>query len=167
MAEEVAALGVGVEEFLVLFGGEGEVAIEFAALEAEVKKASGSDVCGCGQKFGLQRLPVQIHAFCLIPDCAHDPEIVGTISLRWWDCHAASVAALAGKRFQGRSSEIRLIGDAAQHAVANRAAAVQLFTRALELDAVMRYCQLEKLSLFDCVEVYPRCHMEYLLFWCG
>jgi hypothetical protein len=35
---------------------------------------------------------------------------VGTISLGWWGGHAASEAALAGNRFQGSNSEIRLIG---------------------------------------------------------
>jgi hypothetical protein len=48
---------------------------------------------------------------CLIPDCAHDSKIVGTLALRWSFGHAASVAGeLAGNRFHGSNSAIRLIG---------------------------------------------------------
>ena len=39
VAEEVLALGFGVEELLVLVCGEGEVAVNLAALEAQVKDA--------------------------------------------------------------------------------------------------------------------------------
>lgn len=36
VAEEVTALGLGFEKLLVLFRREGEVTVEFAAVEAEV-----------------------------------------------------------------------------------------------------------------------------------
>jgi hypothetical protein len=36
VGEEVAAVGSGVEELLVLFGGKGEIAVDVAAMEAEV-----------------------------------------------------------------------------------------------------------------------------------
>jgi hypothetical protein len=94
-----------------LFRREGEVAIGFAAVEAEVEHMPRRDVCRCSQEFRFERLPVQIQTFCLIPDCAHDSKIVGTIPLWWrWSGHAASETGLAGNRFQGSSSEIRLIG---------------------------------------------------------
>ena len=44
VAEKVAALGFGVEELLVLIGGEGEVAVNFAAAEAEVKHPARCNV---------------------------------------------------------------------------------------------------------------------------
>ena len=110
VAEEVTAAGLGVEKLLVLFGREGEVTVNVAAVEAEVEESSRCDVSRGGQEFRFERLPVQVQAFCLIPDCAHDSKIVGTISLRWWQSHAASVAGLAGNRFHGSSSAIRLMG---------------------------------------------------------
>ena len=44
MAEEVTALRVGVEKLLVLFGREGEVAVDVAAVEAKVEEPAWSDV---------------------------------------------------------------------------------------------------------------------------
>ena len=109
VAEEVAAFGFGREELLVLIGGEGEVAIKFPAVEAEVKNPARCNVCRGGEELGFDWLPVQ--TFCVIRDCAHDSKIVGTISLRRWKCHAASAAGgEAGNRFHGSSSAIRLIG---------------------------------------------------------
>ena len=93
VAEEVAAFGFGLEELLVLISGEGEVAINFAAVEAEIKNPAGCDVCRGSQELRFDRLPVQ--TFCVIRDRAHDSKIVGTISLRWWKCHAASACRLA------------------------------------------------------------------------
>ena len=107
VTEEVAAFGIGLEELLVLIGGEGEIAINFAAVEAEVKSPAGCNVCPGSQELGFDWLPVQ--PFCVIRDCAHDSKIVDTIFLRRWKCHAAS-AAVAGNRFHGSSSAIRLMG---------------------------------------------------------
>jgi hypothetical protein len=107
VTEEVAAFGFGLEELLVLNGGEGEVAIKFTAVEAEIKNPARCNVCCGSQELGFDWLPVQ--TLCVIRDCAHDSKIVGTISLRWWKCHAAC-AAVAGNRFHGSSSAIRLIG---------------------------------------------------------
>jgi hypothetical protein len=45
VTEEVAAFGFGLEEPLVLIGGEGEVAIKFTAVEAEIKNPAGCNVC--------------------------------------------------------------------------------------------------------------------------
>src|SRR5215472_18307751 len=106
-AEEVMTVGVGFEQFLVLFGGEGEVAVDFAAVEAEVKSPPRC-IVGCGsEELRFQRLPVQ--HFCVNRDCAHDSKIVGTMILR--GRHAASIAIdLTGSRFHGSSSAIRLIG---------------------------------------------------------
>jgi hypothetical protein len=42
VTEEVAAFGFSLEELLVLISGEGEVAIDFAAVEAEVKNPAGA-----------------------------------------------------------------------------------------------------------------------------
>ena len=104
-------VGVGVEEFLILFGGEGEVTVNFAAMESQVKASPRLVVGGRRQELRFQRLPVQVQFFCLIPDCAHDSKIVGTISLRWWESHAASVAGgFAGNRFHGSRSAIRWMG---------------------------------------------------------
>ena len=36
VGEEIAAVGFGVEELLVLFGGKGEIAVDITAMEAEV-----------------------------------------------------------------------------------------------------------------------------------
>ena len=105
--EEVAAFGFGLEELLVFVGGEGEIAIKFAAVEAEVKSPAGCNVDRGGQKLGFDRLPVQ--SCCVIRDCAHDSKIVDTIFLRRWKCHAA-FATVAGNRFHGSSSAIRLMG---------------------------------------------------------
>jgi len=41
VTEEVAAFGFGLEELLVLIGGESEIAINFAAVEAKVKSPAG------------------------------------------------------------------------------------------------------------------------------
>ncbi len=108
MSEKVAAFGFGFEELLVLISGEGEVAINFAAVEAEVKNPAGCNVGRGRQELGFEWLPVQ--TFSVIRDCAHDSKIVGTISLRRWKCHAAFAAGVAGNRFHGSSSAIRLIG---------------------------------------------------------
>jgi hypothetical protein len=53
VAEEVTALGFGLEEVVILIGGEGEVAINFAAVEAEVKNPAGCHVSRGGQQFGF------------------------------------------------------------------------------------------------------------------
>ncbi len=109
VTEEVATFGFSLEELLRLVSGEGEVTINFAAVEAEVKSPAGSNVCRGSQELGLEWLPVQ--TFCVIRDCAHDPKIVGTIFLRRWKCHAASAAGgVAENRFHGSSSAIRLMG---------------------------------------------------------
>ena len=109
VTEEVAAFGFSLEELLVLISREGEVAINFAAVEAEVKNPAGASVGRGREELGFEWLPVQ--TFCVIRDCAHDSKIVGIISLRRWECHAASAAAgVAGNRFHGSSSAIRLIG---------------------------------------------------------
>ena len=79
VTEEVAAFGFGLEELFVLIGGECEVAINFAAVEAEVKNPARCDVSRGSQELGFDWLPVQ--TFCVIRDCAHDSKIVGTISL--------------------------------------------------------------------------------------
>ena len=107
VTEEVAAFGSSREEGLVLISGEGEVAINFAAVKAEVKNPAGCNARRGSQQLGFDWLPVQ--TLCVIRDCAHDSKIVGTISLRRWRCHAAS-AAVAGNRFHGSSSAIRLMG---------------------------------------------------------
>ena len=109
VTEEVAAFGFGLDELLILISREGEVAINFSAVEAEVKNPAGCNVCRGSQELGFDGLPVQ--TFCVIRDCAHDSKIVDTIYLRWWKCHAASVATgVAGNRFHGSSSVIRLMG---------------------------------------------------------
>jgi xylulose-5-phosphate/fructose-6-phosphate phosphoketolase len=58
-------------------------------------------------ELGFDWLPVQ--TFRVIRDCAYDSKVVGTVGLRRWKCHAAS-AAVAGNRFHGSSSAIRLMG---------------------------------------------------------
>ena len=108
VTEEVAALGFSHEELLVLVSWKGKVAINFAAVEAEVKNPARCNVCRGGQELGFDWLPVQ--TLRVIGDCAHDSKIVGTIGLRWWKCHAASAAGVAGNRFQGSSSAMRLMG---------------------------------------------------------
>jgi hypothetical protein len=111
VVEEVTAAGVGVEKFLVLFGREGEVTVDLAAVEAQVKDAPRGGIGRDSQELSFEGLPVQPQAFCVNPDCAHDSEIVGTISLRWSERHAASVAGeLPGNRFHGSKSAIRLMG---------------------------------------------------------
>jgi hypothetical protein len=50
VGEEVSAVGFSVEKFLVLFGREGEVAVDFAAVEAKVKQSAWRDVGRGGQK---------------------------------------------------------------------------------------------------------------------
>jgi hypothetical protein len=60
VTEEVAAFGFGLEELVILIGGEGEVAINFAAVEAEVKNPARHDVCRGSQELGFDWLPVQI-----------------------------------------------------------------------------------------------------------
>jgi hypothetical protein len=74
VTEEVAAFGFGLEELLVLIGGEGEVAIKFTAVEAEIKNPARCNVCSGSQELGFDWLPVQ--TFCVIRDCAHDSKIV-------------------------------------------------------------------------------------------
>src|SRR5262249_22740197 len=111
VAEEVLALGFGVEKFLVLFGGKGEVTIDLAAVEAQVEDASRRFVGLGRQEFRFQWPPVEIQFFCAIPLRAHDSKIVGTIALRRSGRHAATSSdGLAGIRFQGSSSAIRLMG---------------------------------------------------------
>jgi hypothetical protein len=110
VAEEVLALGFGVEKLLILFGGEGKVTIDFSAVEAQVKLPPRRVIGRSGQKLRFQRRPVHFQV-CPIPDRAHDSKIVGTISLRWLGPHAASVAVgLAGNRFHGSNSAIRWMG---------------------------------------------------------
>jgi hypothetical protein len=48
-----------------------------------------------GQELRLQEAPVEIQLFCVIPNRARGSKIVGTMALRWSECHAAS---FAGKR---------------------------------------------------------------------
>src|SRR5580704_9220528 len=92
VVEEVLALGFGVEERLMLVCWKGEVAVDLSAMESQVKSATWP-IIGCsGQQLRLQGLPVQIEGVYLIQPCAHDPKIVGTISLRDLWCHAASDA---------------------------------------------------------------------------
>ena len=111
MVEEVLALGFGVEKLLVLVSGEGEVTVNLAADKAQVESPPWSVIGRGSQELRFERLPVQSQVLGLIPNCAHDPKIVGTISLRGLECHAASTAAgWLGKRFHGSSSAIRLIG---------------------------------------------------------
>jgi hypothetical protein len=77
VAEEVAALGIGLEKLLVLFRREGDITVEFAAMEVEVEDTPWCDVGGCRQKLRFERLPVQV--LSLISGCAHDSKIVGTV----------------------------------------------------------------------------------------
>lgn len=51
MGEKVTAPGFGVEKLLVLFGGEGEVAVDFSAMEAQVKEPPRRLVGRGGQSF--------------------------------------------------------------------------------------------------------------------
>jgi hypothetical protein len=44
VAEEVAAAGIGIEKLLVLFGRKGEVRVNCAAMEAQVKAPPGGDI---------------------------------------------------------------------------------------------------------------------------
>ena len=111
MAEEVTPAGFGVEKLLVLFGGEGEVAVDVSAMEAQVKAPPRRFVGRRSQQLRFEGLPVDLQAFDLFWDSAHDSKIVGTISLRWLESHAASTAGdFAGNRFHGSRSAMRLMG---------------------------------------------------------
>ena len=70
MAEEITPLGFSLEEFLIAFGREGEVTVDFTAVKAEVQEPAWRKVSRTGQQLGFQRLPIQIQLFGLIPDCA-------------------------------------------------------------------------------------------------
>jgi len=59
MTEEEAAPGFSVEKFLVLLSWEGEIAVNFTALEAQVKYPPRRGVEHAGQKLGIERLPIQ------------------------------------------------------------------------------------------------------------
>ena len=74
VTEEVAAFRFSLEELVVLISGEGEVAINFATVEAEVKNPAGCNVCRGSQELGFDWLPVQ--TFRVI-------EIVPTIRRSW------------------------------------------------------------------------------------
>jgi hypothetical protein len=60
VTEEVTALGLRVEKLPILFGRKDEVAVNVAALEAQIKNSPRSDVGDCRQQFRFQRLPVQV-----------------------------------------------------------------------------------------------------------
>ena len=66
MTEEVTAFGFGLDELLVLIGGEGEIAISVTAVEAEVKHPARCNVCRGSQELGFDWLPVQ--TLCVIRD---------------------------------------------------------------------------------------------------
>jgi DNA-binding CsgD family transcriptional regulator len=63
VTEKVAALGFGLKELLVLIRRKGEVAINLAAVEAEVKNPARRDASRSGQELGFDWLPVQ--TFCV------------------------------------------------------------------------------------------------------
>jgi hypothetical protein len=58
VAEEVLALGFGVEKLLVLFGRESEVTVNLPAVEAEVKDAPWRLVGFGGQELRFQWPPL-------------------------------------------------------------------------------------------------------------
>jgi hypothetical protein len=82
VVEEVLALGFGSEELPVLVGGEGEVTVNLAAVESQVESPPRPIIRSGGQELRFKELPVQDLGLSLIPKCAHDPKIVGTISFR-------------------------------------------------------------------------------------
>jgi hypothetical protein len=53
VTEEVAAFGFSLEELLVLISRKSEVAIDFAAVEAEVKDPAGCNVGRGSQELGF------------------------------------------------------------------------------------------------------------------
>ena len=115
MTEEVATLDSGLEELLVLISREGEVAINFAAVEAEVKNPAGCNVCRGSQELGFDWLPVQ--TFRVIRDCAHDSGVGRFIE-------AVEVSCRHLRRRRGRKQIPRqqfrdpvdgMIGNAPQH----------------------------------------------------
>jgi len=63
VGEEVLALGFGVEKSLILFGGNGEVTIDLATVEAEVKDAPGRLVGLSGQELRFQGPPESRFSF--------------------------------------------------------------------------------------------------------
>ena len=81
MAWEVAAFGLGVEKFLILIGREGEVAIDFVAVEAQVEDPSRSCICDSRQRFdstGCQS-GLRSMSFEIVPTIR---KIVDTVCLR-------------------------------------------------------------------------------------
>src|ERR1700709_509336 len=60
MAEDVAAFGFGIEEVLILLGGEPKVAINFAAPEAQVQCLLFGVICRRGEQFRFKEPPDHI-----------------------------------------------------------------------------------------------------------
>jgi hypothetical protein len=82
LVREVLAARIPVEQLLVLFGREGEVAVNLAAAEAQKELPPWHGIGRCSQQSGLESLPVHLQTFYVNPGLAHDSKNVGTIWLR-------------------------------------------------------------------------------------